>query len=41
MLENEVVIKVKINKASLWKYENNSGYKLIVDLINTKEFWNE
>ena len=40
MLENEVVIKVKINKASLWKYENNSGYKLVIDLIN-KEFWNE
>lgn len=40
MLENEVVIKVKINKASLWKYENNSGHKLVIDLIN-KEFWNE
>ena len=40
MLENEVVIKVKINKVSLWKYENNSGHKLVIDLIN-KEFWNE
>lgn len=40
MLENEVVIKVKISKATLWKYENNSGHKLVIDLIN-KEFWNE
>lgn len=40
MLENEVVIKVKINKASLWKYENNSGNKIVIDLIN-KEYWNE
>lgn len=40
MLENEVVIKVKINKASLWKYENNSGHKIVIDLIN-KEYWNE
>ena len=40
MLENEVVIKVKFNKASLWKYENNSGNKIVIDLVK-KEYWNE
>jgi nitroimidazol reductase NimA-like FMN-containing flavoprotein (pyridoxamine 5'-phosphate oxidase superfamily) len=40
MLENEVVIKVKFNKASLWKYENNSGHKIVIDLVK-KEYWNE
>lgn len=37
MLEDEVVIKVKIDKISLWKYENSSGHKLTIDLIK-KEF---
>lgn len=37
MLEYEVVIKVKIDKVSLWKYENNSGHKLTIDLVK-KEF---
>ena len=37
MLKDEVIIKVRIHKISLWKYENNSGHKLTIDLVK-KEF---